>query len=229
MWGSGRGSRATESRNGGSALDCGGHAASGNGLRNPFHQARQRPQTAFTIVELVAVVLVLAVLAAAALPRFLDSRQAAHEASVRAVGEAFREAVHLVHARWRLDGGVPGAENLSGFGLGNVDVNGSGWPTDTGGRDFIPPGELGREQCRRLLEALLLGGPTVSTRSRGGLNLRLFPEAYAFAAPRDPTADFYAYAPAVNQCRFEYRPFANLEIRYQCLTGEVIIDDDASG
>lgn len=63
--------------------------------------------------------------------------------------------------------------------------------------------------------------------SSRGLRLRLFAAAYAFAAPRDPIADFYAYAPAVNQCRFEYCPFANLEIRYQCVTGDVIIDDDA--
>jgi len=188
----------------------------------------QGRQTAFTIVELVAVVLVLAVLAATALPRVLDSRQSAHEASVRAVGEAFREAVHFVHASWRIDGAVPGAQNLAGFRAGNIDVNASGWPTDTSGGAVIPPGNAGREQCRRLLEALLLGGPTVSSRSSRGLNVSLFPEAYAFAAPRDPTADYYAYAPAVNQCRFEYRPFPNLEIRYQCVTGEVIIDADGS-
>jgi len=98
-----------------------------------------KPHSAFTIVELVVVVLVLAVLAATALPRVLDGRQSAHEASVRAVGEAFREAVHFVHATWRIDGAVPNAENLAGFGLGDIDVNGNGWPTDTAGRDFIPP------------------------------------------------------------------------------------------
>ncbi len=36
------------------------------------------------------------------------------------------------------------------------------------------------------------------------------------------------YAAALNRCSFECLPIANLGFTYDCLTGAVVVDDDAS-
>ena len=54
---------------------------------------RNRGAIGFTLVELLIVVIVLAVLAAIAVPRFMDSGQRAKEASLRANLKAVRNAV----------------------------------------------------------------------------------------------------------------------------------------
>lgn len=201
-------------------------------MQIPDHKAagpcRWTRPAGFTLLELVIAILILGVLAATALPRFMDSRVQAHEAKVKAVGGAFATAVQMVHAQWQANGAnATAVDNLPGFGEDNIDVNANGWPTDTNGANQIPLFNAGRNQCRRLLQTLLLNGPSVSQVAPGpGL---LISSAYAFSAPPyDPAADFWASAPALNRCSFEYRPIANLGFTYDCLNGTVVVDDDAS-
>ena len=179
-------------------------------------------------MELVVTILILGLLAATALPRFMDSQIQAHEASVKAVGTAFATAVQMAHAQWRVNGATPNINTVPGFGDGNISMNANGWPTGINGLDFILTGNPGRTQCSDLLNTLLLNGPSVTLiEPEPGV---LIGSAHAFGGgpPRDPAADYWASAPALNQCSFEYRPTANLSFSYNCLTGEVIIDDDAS-
>jgi hypothetical protein len=155
----------------------------------------------------------------------MDARISAHESSVKAVGGAFTTAVQMVHGQWRVNGAVPNADDVQGFGQNDVDVNANGWPTATNGNNSIPAGNAGRNQCSALLRTLLQNGPSVSLlRPEPGLFIS---SAYAFSGPpHDPAADYWATASA-NQCTFEYRPIANLSFSYYCLTGTVVIDDDA--
>lgn len=190
--------------------------------------AARRRASAFTLLELLIVIVVLALLGVAALPRFFDADTEAHEATVKATGSAFATAVQMVHAQWRLAGAVPNLDNVPGFGDGTVDVNAQGWPTDTAGFNSIPTGTAGRNRCRRLLETLLLYGPTVSRNWPATPGLISPATAGGGAPPYDPEVDYWASAPVVNRCQYDYQPLPNLGFSYDCATGTVTIDDDSS-
>ena len=64
----------------------------------------QRKQTGFTIVELVVVIILLGILAATALPRFIDVDDDARAAAVAGVTGGLQTGVSLFHAQWIADG-----------------------------------------------------------------------------------------------------------------------------
>ena len=84
-------------------------------------------QAGFTLIELMAVVLVLAVLAGVALPRFLDYRVEARRASMLAVMGAVQEGLALIQMQYATGetAGLPG------------DFNGDYYPDNLG--DVVRP------------------------------------------------------------------------------------------
>ncbi|MNF27362.1 Type II secretion system protein G precursor [compost metagenome] len=91
-------------------------------------------QKGFTLIELVVVIVILGVLAAVALPRFMNATDDAHTSAVQGTGGALAAGVALVRSQWELNrvkGGATPNLNVAGFGANNVDVNGSGWPLGT--------------------------------------------------------------------------------------------------
>ncbi|WP_341502862.1 type II secretion system protein [Gallaecimonas sp. GXIMD4217] len=58
----------------------------------------------FSLIELVIVIVILGLLAATALPRFLNVTEDAEDATVEGVAGGFAAAVGLVRAAWELDG-----------------------------------------------------------------------------------------------------------------------------
>ncbi len=99
-----------------------------------------KQQKGFTLIELVVVIVILGVLAAVALPRFMNATEDAHSAAVSGTGGALAAGVALVRSQWELNRvkGVNSLDtdsnpntNVLGFGEGTVDVNASGWPTGT--------------------------------------------------------------------------------------------------
>ena len=122
--------------------------------------AQARKQSGFTIIELVVVILLLGILTATALPRFLDISTEAHNAVVDAVEGSLRTGGALYRANWY-------AENQPTGVVGGTDW-GSTFPNTTSGYPAAPAGGVDDNtidlstECQALFVNLLQGGaPTI--------------------------------------------------------------------
>ncbi|MEJ2142331.1 MAG: type II secretion system protein [Gammaproteobacteria bacterium] len=105
-----------------------------------------KKQHAFTFVELIVLVLILGILAATALPRFIESSQAIHQSAVDGAGGVFAATVELRHAQWQAQGGNPEVNSVTLKDGTRVIINNNGWPDS----DDIPGNKISDSACVRL-------------------------------------------------------------------------------
>ena len=88
-------------------------------------------QKGFTIVELVVVIIILGILAATALPRFIDVQDDAQLAVAEGVRGALMSAIGLAQAKY-IAGGKISPIDMDEDGTDDLVLNSSGYPTDDG-------------------------------------------------------------------------------------------------
>lgn len=117
-------------------------------MRSVITIGAKRKQSGFTIIELVVVILLLGILAAVALPRFMDVTDEAHTAVVDAVEAGLRTGTALFKAQWTAEGEPLTAVDIGGFGL---VASADGYPKSV-------TGTLAETDCAAIYNALLQDG-----------------------------------------------------------------------
>lgn len=91
----------------------------------------QVKQSGFTIIELIVVILLLGILTATALPRFLDVTDEAHDAVVNSVYGGLSTGVTLFRAGYIAQGEPSENVAITSFGDGTLRTNEDGYPMGT--------------------------------------------------------------------------------------------------
>jgi len=159
----------------------------------------------FTLIELVVVIVILGILSATALPKFINLQSDAHASVVSATGGAFKTAVSLAHTKWIAGGHNGAVDNLDLYGTGSslMDMNTFGWPVQSWFPFEASPQLDNTNDCISVWEAILeTNSPTVATNT---------------------TQDFQVSYSA-NTCTYTYVTETAYSIFYNSLTGDVVID-----
>lgn len=115
-------------------------------------------QQGFSFLELIAVVVIIAVLAASGLVYYQKALQDARRTGLEMLAHRFTAAVALAHAQWIIQGGYNKARagKRSTVDMDNVTVhvNEFGWPANTDGQ-AAGSGDQSAEECYQVWQAVL--------------------------------------------------------------------------
>ena len=151
-----------------------------NKNRSTYRLNSGRQQAGFTFIELVIVIILLGLLAAAALPRYLDVVDDAQNASLEAVAGAFTTGINIARAQWFADGYSRGQLTSQSDKISiNLDgkiiyMNENGWPANTGPADDASEDTQTAEECQDVWTSVLQAYPASTTNENDRVNANYF-------------------------------------------------------
>lgn len=174
---------------------------------------RRQTQTGFTIIELVVVILLLGILTATALPRFIDVTDEAHAAVVDAVEGGLATGVAMGRAQWFANN-RPIQLGAGDFAPNPAGMSPNGFPSGLANSNVTS-----NTDCDQVFSDVLQGGrPTTTTIANNGPTAPLVSDltygADPFNVAHSATGCYYIYTA-------QGSAFSAPVILYDSSTGEV--------